>query len=149
MIPTYNRLPILRKCLDALEAQIGYLENEVDDFEVVVVDDGSTDGTLEKLAAEALDRYPHLKLLKQGHAGATAARNLGVREAKGDTIVFIDSDMVVPPNFLASHAKALQQAYAADGDDRAFTYGRVVNTSNFEDPSSESFKLTVRSDSLD
>ncbi|GAQ85736.1 hypothetical protein KFL_002510130 [Klebsormidium nitens] len=50
--------------------------------------------------------------------------------------------MVVAPTFLASHARALQQAYVADGDDRAFTYGRVVNTSNFEDPSSETFKVT-------
>jgi 5-methylcytosine-specific restriction endonuclease McrA len=143
VIPTYNRLPILQKCLDALESQTKYLETGVEDYEVVVVDDGSTDGTLEVLASQAA-RYPHLKLLKQSHAGATAARNLGVKQAVGDTVVFIDSDMVVAPTFLAAHSRSLQQARESDGDDRAFTYGRVVNTPNFEDPSSEKFKVTVR-----
>jgi hypothetical protein len=142
VIPTYNRLPILQKCLDALESQTEYSEADIENYEVVVVDDGSTDGTLEVLASQAA-RYPHLKLLKQSHAGATSARNLGVKQAVGDTVVFIDSDMVVAPTFLAAHSRSLQQARDSDGDDRAFTYGRVVNTSNFEDPSSEQFKVTV------
>ena len=47
VIPTYNRLPILRKCLDSLENQI--LNSEIQNFEIVLVDDGSTDGTVDWL----------------------------------------------------------------------------------------------------
>ncbi len=47
VIPTYNRLPILRKCLDSLENQI--LNVQIHDFEIVIVDDGSTDGTVDWL----------------------------------------------------------------------------------------------------
>eukprot|EP00850_Spirogloea_muscicola_P018218 SM000164S02280 [mRNA] locus=s164:316606:319090:- [translate_table: standard] len=141
VIPTYNRLPILRKCLAALERQGCAAADGVASYEVVVVDDGSEDGTVEHLEANAVE-YSHVRLLRQAHAGATAARNLGVAEARGATIVFIDSDLVVTPTFLSSHARALQSAYKRDGDDRAFTYGHVVNTSNFEDPTAEPYKLT-------
>ena len=47
VIPTYNRLPILKKCLDALEKQI--LIDEIDNYEILIVDDGSTDGTADWL----------------------------------------------------------------------------------------------------
>eukprot|EP00898_Chlorokybus_atmophyticus_P000859 jgi/Chlat1/1774/Chrsp134S02113 len=143
VIPTYNRWPILSKSLAALEQQELADCPHVKDYEVVVVDDGSMDETLERI--EALQRegqLKHVRLFKQEHAGATAARNLGVAAARGDTIIFIDSDMVVVPRFIASHAEALARARARDGDDRAFTYGRVVNTSNFDRPWEEPFKLT-------
>ncbi len=130
LIPTYNRLPILEKCLNALEQQTFDLP-----YEVIVVDDGSTDGTVEFLQRHG-DRYPHVRLFCQNHAGAAAARNLAIARAKGSTIVFIDSDLVVTPVFLAAHAAALQ------GRDRAFTYGRVIETNNFEHPTAEPYKLT-------
>lgn len=95
MIPTYNRLPILQKCLAALEGQRLWREDGiVRDFEVVVVDDGSTDGTVGFLQERAA-QLPHVRLLRQRHAGATAARNRGVAAARGGVIVFIDSDLVV------------------------------------------------------
>lgn len=59
VVPTYNRLPILTKCLRALEAQ--HLEGE---FEVLVVDDGSTDGTVDFLRGHAAS-FPHVRLLVQ------------------------------------------------------------------------------------
>ncbi|WP_287129844.1 glycosyltransferase family 2 protein [Candidatus Cyanaurora vandensis] len=132
VIPTYNRLPILTKCLDALEKQTWD-----GTYEVVVVDDGSTDGTVPFLQTNPA-RFPHLRLIEQNHGGPAVARNLGVREAKGDTVVFIDSDLVVTEVFLAAHHQALTQA----GSDRVFTYGRVVNTANFEQPTQESYKIT-------
>ncbi len=130
IIPTYNRLPILQKCLQAMEAQ-----NFTQPYEVVIVDDGSTDGTVEFLQSHAAD-FPHVQLYQQNHEGAAIARNTGLDVAIGETIVFIDSDLVVTPVFLSSHAKALQ------GNDRAFTYGRVINTANFDDPTSEPLKVT-------
>ncbi len=133
VIPTYNRKPILEKCLLALEGQVWSAGVPIDGYEVVVVDDGSTDGTVDWLTHIAL---PHVRLLKQAHLGPAAARNLGVEQSKGDTIIFIDSDLVVTPVFLEAHATALAP------DDCAFTYGRVINTCNFENPTAEPYKVT-------
>jgi glycosyltransferase involved in cell wall biosynthesis len=130
VIPTYNRLPILTKCLTALEQQ-----DFDEDYEVVVVDDGSTDDTIVFLQKNA-DRFPHVRLLLQEHQGAAIARNRGIDAARGETIVFIDSDLVVLPSFLSAHRAKLQDK------DRCFTYGRVINTNNFDNPTSEPFKLT-------
>jgi glycosyltransferase involved in cell wall biosynthesis len=140
VIPTYNRLPILQKCLKALENQ--HLRHDyLKDYEVVVVDDGSTDGTLDWIAAHTQE-LPHVRTLAQNHAGPAAARNLGVAEAKGDWIIFIDSDLVVTANFLQTHAEALVTGIKKLGSDRLFTYGWVINTGNFDDPTSESYKIT-------
>ncbi len=140
VIPTYNRLPILRKCLMALEQQTLAPDSQISGYEVIVVDDGSTDGTVTWL--EANSDQPHVKLFTQAHQGPAAARNLGVLQAQGDTIIFIDSDLVVTATFLQAHATALSQAQAESGDDRVFTYGRVINTANFDNPTSEPYKIT-------
>jgi glycosyltransferase involved in cell wall biosynthesis len=137
VIPTYDRKPILAKCLLALESQ--QFANTVIDYEVIVVDDGSTDGTIEWLAANRED-LSHVRSICQSHQGPAAARNLGVEDAKGDTIIFIDSDLVVTEHFLQAHADALLQGYE-DGD-AVFTYGSVINTCNFDNPTSEPYKIT-------
>ncbi|AOW99897.1 family 2 glycosyl transferase [Moorena producens PAL-8-15-08-1] len=157
VIPTYNRLPILKKCLIALENQqlrqdsigallLGELNSprvapQVLDYEVVLVDDGSTDGTLDWLTAHG-DQFPHVRSFAQNHAGPAAARNLGVKQALGEIIIFIDSDLVVTEHFLQSHADALVKAEQRLGCDRLFTYGWVINTCNFDDPTSEPYKIT-------
>jgi glycosyltransferase involved in cell wall biosynthesis len=74
--------------------------------------------------------------------GPAAARNLGVEQAHGDTIIFIDSDLVVTEHFLQAHADALVQGQEKLGSDRLFTYGWVINTCNFDKPTSEPYKLT-------
>lgn len=135
VIPTYNRKPILEKCLRAMERQT------FADYEIVVVDDGSTDGTVEWLQSHAAE-FPHVRLFCQNHGGAAGARNYGVEQAKGDTIVFIDSDLVVTDVFLQSHVETLIQGQKELGHNRLFTYGRVINTANFDDPTSEPYKLT-------
>jgi len=137
VIPTYNRKPILEKCLKALENQ----QYDPAGYEVVVVDDGSTDGTVDWLQAEA-STLPHVRLFQQKHLGPAAARNLGVEQATGDTIIFIDSDLVVTDQFLQAHATGLTEGARSLGHDRLFTYGRVINTCNFEEPTSEPYKLT-------
>ncbi|MGC1306208.1 MAG: glycosyltransferase [Phormidesmis sp.] len=140
VIPTYNRQPILEKCLRAMENQALRPDGPVAGYEIVLVDDGSTDGTVEWLQANA-GEFSHVKLYEQNHEGAAIARNFGVQKATGDTIVFIDSDLVVLDGFLQHHADALSQAYE-QGNERVFTYGRVVNTCNFKEPTSEPFKVT-------
>ncbi len=125
VIPTYNRLNILKKCLTALENQ-----NFDQVYEILVVDDGSTDDTVEFLRSHP-DQFPHVKVLQQNHAAAAVARNLGIDEAQGEYIVFVDSDIIVTSDYLAGHAEALAN------EDRAFTYGRLINTANYDDPTSE------------
>jgi GT2 family glycosyltransferase len=96
IIPTYNRRESLRRCLDSLTAQV-----EPPPFEVIVVDDGSEDGT-----AEALARYPSrhpLRVLTTERAGPATARNLGAAEAGGEYLLFIDDDVVTHPDLLATH----------------------------------------------
>jgi len=141
VIPTYNRQPILEKCLRALEQQVWETSGLIQDYEVVVVDDGSTDGTVDWLHHSRAE-FPHVRVLQQDHQGPAAARNLGVQAAQGDWIIFIDSDLVVTEVFLQSHAVTLAAEQRQLGSDRLFTYGRVINTSNFDEPTAEPFKVT-------
>jgi glycosyltransferase involved in cell wall biosynthesis len=134
IIPTYNRLPILQKSIAALESQM-----YDDAYEVVVIDDGSDDGTKEWIKET---RFSTVVLYEQSHEGAAVARNLGIEKAKYETVIFIDSDLVVTPTFLVSHAEALQKARKITGNDKQFTYGAVINTSNFDEPTKEAYKMT-------
>lgn len=98
VIPVYNGTHTIDACLQAASA-IDWPR-----FEVIVVDDMSTDGTGEKIA-----RHPvrHIKLSKKG--GASGARNAGVDAAKGEFVFFIDADCVPPKDLLRKAARALQQ----------------------------------------
>ncbi len=135
IIPTYNRLPILQKCLIALENQT------FSDYEIIVVDDGSTDKTIEWIT-ENKDILPHVKIFLQEHQGAAAARNLGIKKAQGEIIVFIDSDLIVTEIFLEAHAQALNINNNLIKKEPVFTYGEVINTCNFDNPTSEKYKIT-------
>ncbi len=140
VIPTYNRLPILQKCLLALENQ-KFSKDVVNQYEIILIDDGSTDRTLTWLI-DNQSKFPHLKTFQQNHQGAAAARNLGIEKAKGDTIIFIDSDLVVTENFLQAHSNALVNSRKEIGNDSLFTYGAVINTCNFDRPTTEPYKIT-------
>ncbi len=139
VIPTYNRLPILEKCLLALECQ--RFSYEVKQFEVIVVDDGSTDQTCSWIANNS-ELLPHVRLIKQDHGGPGIARNNGVDKAVGDLIVFIDSDLIVTESFLQNHVSLLKRAWLRRGDRLCFTYGSVINTNNFDYPTSERYKIS-------
>ncbi len=139
VIPTYNRLPILKKCLYALEKQ--QESSRVEGYEVLVVDDGSTDGTKEYLSNNSIE-FQHVQLIEQDHLGPGQARNNGVSQSKGDVIIFIDSDLIVTESFLNYHAKYLTNAWKTDNNKLCFTYGSVINTANFENPTSEPYKLS-------
>ncbi|YAI81404.1 MAG: glycosyltransferase family 2 protein [cyanobacterium endosymbiont of Rhopalodia sterrenbergii] len=140
VIPTYNRKPILEKCLRSLENQ-QLTDDKVSSYEVILVDDGSTDNTLEWLGENTAE-FPHVHLFVQDHLGPAAARNLGIEKAQGDTIIFIDSDLVVTETFIQSHANALIKGEKELGNKKLFTYGAVINTCNFDNPTSESYKIT-------
>ena len=138
VIPTFNRKPILEKCLLALENQ--KLNNLINSYEVIVVDDGSTDDTVTWIK-ENKKILPHVVLFEQEHAGPALGRNLGVMKSKNEIIIFIDSDLIVLNDFIYSHVKKLLRAWKSNNK-KCFTYGSVVNTSNFNNPESERYKIT-------
>ena len=103
IIPTYNRAQQLRICLDALSSQ-----TQPDaDFEVVVVDDGSTDTTSTLL--ETLKTPYTLRFLKQEHSGQQNARNRGAQAARGRYCLFLDDDIVADPNLVTEHLRVQRQ----------------------------------------
>lgn len=85
IIPVYNCKAYLSSCVESILA-VG-----VPDFEVVLVDDGSTDGS-GALCDALAEKYPQVQAVHQENGGASAARNRGVREAGGEYILFVDSD---------------------------------------------------------
>lgn len=105
VIPTYNRKDILIKALDALFEQT----YPKDDFEIIVVDDGSTDGT-EAVVSKRIVKSPvELKYFKQKNKGPAAARNLGIRNAKREIILFIGDDIISSPTLLEEHIRYHKQ----------------------------------------
>ncbi len=138
VIPTYNRKAILEKCLKSLERQT--LNNNIGNYEIVVVDDGSTDGTTSWILKNS-KILPHVVLYNQEHGGPALGRNLGVMKSKYEIIIFIDSDLIVLEDFLLCHVKKLS-SYWKKNDKKCFTYGSVINTSNFKKPEDEKYKLT-------
>ena len=90
IIPTYNEQRDISACLSSLLAQ------DYPNFEIIVVDDGSLDSTLSHI-----QKFP-VKIVKQSHLGAGAARNLGAKHAHGQILVFVDADMTFVPSFLHS-----------------------------------------------
>ena len=97
VIPTFNRRRILAEVLGALDGQQG-----APPFEIVVVDDGSTDGTFEWLSQQAASGSPRpLRLLRQPNRGPAAARNRGVAAAAGAWIAFLGDDTVPEADWLA------------------------------------------------
>ena len=101
VIPTYNACERLQYNLLALNMQDFYIK----EFEVIVVDNGSSDETCEMLSSIDIN-YNLSTIYINKNKGRAFARNLGVKEAKGDIIVFLDSDMIVEKTFLAKHIKA-------------------------------------------
>lgn len=83
VIPAYNREKTIKRCVDSVLNQIYPI------YEIIVVDDGSTDKTLAIIEKEFGDR---VSVIRQNHKGAQAARNTGVRVARGEYIAFLDSD---------------------------------------------------------
>jgi GT2 family glycosyltransferase len=96
VVPTFNRLERLKRVISALEHQTLAAE----DYEIIVVSDGSTDGTDDYLASRSSAR---LVATRQSNAGPAAARNHGVQIARGEIVVFVDDDIIARPDLLDRH----------------------------------------------
>ena len=101
IIPSFNRASTLPRALDSVLLQ--KLENH--EFEVLLIDDGSNDET-RKLVTQG---YPKVTYLYQENRGVSAARNLGIKNARGEWLAFLDSDDEWLPDKLATQIKALEE----------------------------------------
>ena len=99
VVPVYNTAEYLPACLDSILAQ------SFTDFELILVDDGSTDDSLRICEAYAF-RDARIRVFHQQNAGVSAARNFGVEQAQGDWLCYVDSDDVVLPAYLQDMLEA-------------------------------------------
>ena len=119
IIPVYNKAPFLRRCLDSVA------EQKTSSVQVIVVDDGSTDG-----GRKICDEYSNsFEVYHTENAGVSVARNLGLEKAKGDYISFLDADDLLAPGAISAMAKAAQQGHNVTqfGQFRCKTYESLNN----------------------
>lgn len=104
IVPCYNREKTIKRCIDSIA------EQTFPPYEIIAVDDGSADQTLTILENMS---YDNLRVVKQNHRGAQAARNLGIINAKGNHIAFLDSDDEWLPQML----EEVTGCYLGEGED--------------------------------
>lgn len=100
IIPLFNSSACITRALDSVARQT------FEDFEVIVVDDGSTDGGAKRVSAYT---DPRIRLVSQTNAGPGAARNRGIAEARGELLAFLDADDEWLPDYLAAGIEALDE----------------------------------------
>ena len=101
IIPTYNNERQLPRCIDSLLAQT------YGNFELIAVDDGSTDGSGSVLDAYA-ERDARIRVIHRKNGGVSSARNVGIDDAKGEYVTFVDGDDAVDPSYIEYLAGALR-----------------------------------------
>ncbi len=125
VVPTLDRLPVLQEVIAALEAQEGPA------FEVIVVNDGSSDGTpdwLDRRAATGDGRSLALRVLHQENRGPAVARNRGVAAARGRWVAFLGDDTVPAKGWLAGHDRAQREARAVSTRENGGCVGVIGRT---------------------
>jgi CDP-glycerol glycerophosphotransferase len=103
VVPVYQVEDYLAECLDSL------LQQTYRRLEIVVVDDGSTDGSA-RIARSYADRDERIVVIRQANAGLGAARNTGLDHCTGDLVTFVDSDDLVPPSAFVRMVRTIEQS---------------------------------------
>ena len=103
IIPTYNRKNLLKRALHSVSSQTFVPQ------EIIVVDDGSSDGTKDWV----LERFPYVRYIYQDNSGVSSARNAGIKEAKGLWIAFLDSDDEWMPDKLEKQERVINDSKEA------------------------------------
>ena len=103
IIPTYNRRAMVREAIDSVLAQT------VAGFELIVVDDGSSDGTGDDLARLGAERTESVHIERTANRGPAAARNRGVAMARAPLVAFLDSDDLWAPEKIARHLEFMRE----------------------------------------
>ena len=99
IIPTYNREKLVSRAIESV------LNQSFQPEEIIVIDDGSTDGTKELITS----KFPRTQYIWQENSGISSARNEGIKQSKGNWIAFLDSDDEWLPNKLESQVNALKE----------------------------------------
>jgi glycosyltransferase involved in cell wall biosynthesis len=118
IIPTYNRRDLLVEAINSV------FQQHYPAIEIIVIDDGSTDGTAQMIA----DKFPSVRYFYQPNQGPSAARNRGILESKGELIAFLDSDDIWLANKIDIELALLQefpQAALLAGNARAYIENKV------------------------
>lgn len=129
IIPVYNVQDYLRECLDSIVSQ----ENQ--DYEVILVDDGSTDKSPD-ICDEYCSRYPQFRVIHKKNGGVSSARNIGLDEAKGDWIWFVDADDWIEKNALQELEDVISEHdcdIVFHGLHTIFDNGRIIARSHDEE----------------
>jgi glycosyltransferase involved in cell wall biosynthesis len=101
IVPAYQAAAFLPACLGALQRQT----IDQSQYEIIVVDDGSSDGTADA-AEQALRGFPAVQIIRAEHGGPARARNLGACSARGDLLLFTDADCEPAPDWIEHFARA-------------------------------------------
>jgi len=136
IIPTYNRAQLTTAAINSVLAQT------YPQFEIILVDDGSTDGTyeaLQRLTSQRSGNSEQIRYFHQQNQGQSVARNRGIAEARGEWIAFLDSDDIWFPEKLEWQVRAFQQLKNDCG--ACFTDARLVNNSDMD---TTAFRLAGR-----
>ena len=142
VVPTYNEADRLADGLARLARAVADGSVDPTSTELLVVDDGSTDGTV-SIARELIAAYPHARLLPlPRNRGKGAAVRAGLLDARGDAVAFCDADMAIDPAHLPALCAALDRAPVAVGS-RA-VHGRVEYGSRLRTDAGRVFNLAVR-----
>ncbi len=108
IIPVFNRANVIEECINSVLGQT------YQNFEIVIVDDGSTDNTY-KICKSLAEKDTKIKLFKGEHAGVSAARNTAIEKANGELVFFLDSDDVIHPLLFETLITAMESNNAAIG----------------------------------
>lgn len=142
IIPLYNKAEWVKRAIDSV------LSQTFQDFEIVIVDDGSTDGG-DKIVEKINDA--RIKFIRQHNAGAAAARNTGITNSKGQWIAFLDADDVWLPDNLMSHIGLLKKhptiEWSTGFSNRRLSDG-TLNEVSFKKNSRQLFRGGVIADSF-
>lgn len=153
IVPVYNAKKTIRDCLEAIVGQT------LKEIEVICVDDGSKDGSW-KVIEEIRQKDDRVRLIRQENQGAGVARNVGMKEARGDYLVFLDSDDYFEPDMLRSAWECCRKtgaeacAWAADavhietGESvpyrSAFDKRYILKTNPFDPASDEAHEIVMQ-----
>ncbi|MCM1500956.1 MAG: glycosyltransferase family 2 protein [Clostridium sp.] len=100
IVPIYNSAATLRTCLDSILCQ------SFQEYEIILVDDGSEDGSFQ-VCQQYAKQDSRIRIFKKENGGVSSARNFGIEKAQGDYLFFLDSDDYIPPQYLYSMVSAM------------------------------------------
>lgn len=149
IVPVYNGSRVIGRCVGSLLAQMTPF-----DFEIIVVDDGSTDDTLDKIpvfpeSGMSCPGRPVVTVLRRSHGGPASARNGGASRASGRVLVFTDADCAARPNWLASLAGPVLSGEADASKGRYLTLQRDIAPRFAQVEFEERYRMLASADSID